>query len=89
MKKLICISLLLFSLTTQAQFTELTRPDRLLHLSAGYVITSVSASVLVNYTQTDWQAEILAFRVGVAAVATLRLHIHKKKNKRFVIKYGK
>jgi VanZ family protein len=67
MKKLIIILLLITS-TAQAQVhNELMRSDRLLHASAGYVITASTTGVLYNFTDQDWIAEVVGLMIGISA----------------------
>jgi VanZ family protein len=67
MKKLIIIMLLITS-TAQAQVhKELMRSDRLLHASAGYVITGTSTALLYQVTDQDWIAEVVGLMIGISA----------------------
>lgn len=52
----------------QSVVTEYTRIDRLTHMGAGYVIAGTTTAVAYNFTEKDWQAELIGL-VAVIAIA--------------------
>lgn len=70
MKKLLTITLLFLATTTNAQvWNELSRADRLTHAGAGYVLTGATTAIAYNFTENDWQAEIVGLFVGLCFAA--------------------